>query len=179
VGEPARAPDVGTPQVDRGDFATLVRRHQSMVFSLALHFLRDRQVAEEIAQDVFLDLHKNLESLSSADHVTFWLRRVTSHRCIDYSRRRKWSQLTLDEVPEPSVRPFTGDPWLSRRLSQLVDSLPETPRMIVVLRYQEDLTPLEIADVMTMPVATVKSHLQRSLAMLREKVRRVLGDVKV
>jgi RNA polymerase sigma-70 factor (ECF subfamily) len=50
--------------------------------------------------------------------------------------------------------------------------------MVVILRYQEDLTPLEIADVLEMPVATVKSHLQRSLALLREKMSRVLGVVR-
>jgi RNA polymerase sigma-70 factor (ECF subfamily) len=52
-------------------------------------------------------------------------------------------------------------------------------RAVVILRYQEDLTPTEIAEVLTMPVATVKSHLQRSLAMLREKVVRVIGDAGV
>ncbi len=51
--------------------------------------------------------------------------------------------------------------------------------MVVILRYQEDLTPAEIAEVLAMPIATVKSHLQRSLAMLREKILRVMGDVRV
>jgi RNA polymerase sigma-70 factor (ECF subfamily) len=150
-----------------------------MVFSLALNFLRDRQAAEELAQDVFLHLHRNLGSLQSPDHVTFWLRRVTSHRCIDYSRKRRWSQLSLEEVAEPVAPASHGDPWVSRRLKQLVDSLPPNARMVVILRYQEDLTPLEIADVLEMPVATVKSHLQRSLTLLREKVQRVLGDTRV
>jgi RNA polymerase sigma-70 factor (ECF subfamily) len=49
--------------------------------------------------------------------------------------------------------------------------------MVVILRYQEDLTPIEIADVLEMPVATVKSHLQRSLARLREKIVAFMGDV--
>ena len=50
--------------------------------------------------------------------------------------------------------------------------------MVVILRYQEDLTPGEIAEVLAMPVATVKSHLQRSLARLREKVLHAIGDIK-
>jgi RNA polymerase sigma-70 factor (ECF subfamily) len=57
----------------------------------------------------------------------------------------------------------------------LVASLPEKPRMVMVLRYQEDLMPEEIAGVLDMPVRTVKSHLQRSLAMLREKFDRSVG----
>jgi RNA polymerase sigma factor (sigma-70 family) len=69
-------------------FAELLRANQSMVFSLAYHFLRDRGAAEEIAQDVFLRLYRKLDELESEKHVTFWLRKVTSHRCIDYLRKR-------------------------------------------------------------------------------------------
>jgi RNA polymerase sigma-70 factor (ECF subfamily) len=50
--------------------------------------------------------------------------------------------------------------------------------MVVVMRYQEELMPTEIAEILGMPVRTVKSHLQRSLAMLREKIERSMGDVK-
>jgi RNA polymerase sigma-70 factor (ECF subfamily) len=146
-----------------------------MVYSLALHFLRDHTAAEEIAQDVFLHLHKHLGTLTSPEHVTFWLRKVTSHRCIDFARRQRLKQVSLAEVPEPGVEAGRPDPLLARNLRQLVASLPETARMVVILRYQEDLTPTEIANVLSMPVATVKSQLQRSLAMLREKVTRVMG----
>src|SRR5215831_14455281 len=136
------------------DFETLVRRHQAMVFSIALNFLQDRSAAEELAQDVFLQLHKHLAAMQSADHVTFWLRRVTTHRCIDYSRRRRFNFLRLESVPEPSAAVSVPDPLLSRRLRALVASLPAPARMAVVLRYQEDLTPEEIARVLDRPVAT-------------------------
>jgi len=178
MGQPARLADDTDVMDGRADFAAIVREHQSMVFGLALHFTRDRQAAEEIAQDVFVQLHRNLPSLQSADHITFWLRRVTSHRCIDYSRRRKRPQVSLESVPDLRTEAPHRDPLLARRLRQLVATLPEKARMVVILRYQEDLTPLEIADVLTMPVGTVKSHLQRSLAMLREKFVRVVGDAR-
>jgi RNA polymerase sigma-70 factor (ECF subfamily) len=56
-----------------------------------------------------------------------------------------------------------------------VAALPERPRLIVILRYQEDLEPAEIAEVLELPLNTVKSHLRRSLAILREKLNRCLG----
>ena len=93
--EPVPMPD--TP----GDFAGIVRRQQGMVFSIALHFLRDRQAAEEIAQDVFLHLHQHLDSLKSPEHVTFWLRKVATHRCIDFARRRKWSRASWRAAKPP------------------------------------------------------------------------------
>jgi RNA polymerase sigma-70 factor (ECF subfamily) len=61
---------------------------------------------------------------------------------------------------------------LGETLRRLIATLPETPRMVMILRYQEDLDPAEIGQAMEMPVATVKSHLQRSLALLREKLAR-------
>ncbi|MBI2681024.1 MAG: sigma-70 family RNA polymerase sigma factor [Candidatus Solibacter usitatus] len=169
---------VNPAQQDQGAFADMVRDHQSMVFSMAYHFLRNRSLAEELAQDVFMELHRNLAAIQSAAHLVFWLRKVTGRRCIDQTRRRSFRpMLKLDDVPEPAAVTATRDPMLSRALGKLVASLPETPRMIVILRYQEDLEPAEIAELLEMPVSTVKSHLQRSLAMLRDKLARSVGEI--
>jgi len=156
-------------------FAELVRGHQSMVFSIAYHFLRDRSLAEEIAQDVFLQLYRSLDSLETEAHVTFWLRRVTSNRCVDYVRkRRRRPEVALEETPELRSFDAPADPFMSRKLQALLQSLPEKPRLVMILRYQEDLMPEEIARILDMPVRTVKSHLHRSLTMLREKMERIL-----
>jgi RNA polymerase sigma-70 factor, ECF subfamily len=159
-------------------FTEMLRANQSMVFSLAYHFLRDPGAAEEVAQDVFLQLYRKIDNLDSPKHVTFWLRKVTSHRSIDYARKRGSRTIALEDVAEPSIIGQQGDPMLNRRLRQLIATLPEKPRIVMVLRYQEDLTPEEISGVLEMPVRTVKSHLQRSLAMLREKIDRSMGDIR-
>jgi RNA polymerase sigma-70 factor, ECF subfamily len=163
---------------DDAHFRSLMLEHQSMVFSIALRILGDRSAAEEAAQDVFLELHGKLHELESDTHVLFWLRRVTVHRSIDRVRQRgRRPEIAMDwnELPElPDLSAEYPDPLLSRQLQQLVGSLPVTPRSILVLRYQEDLSPEEISGVLGMPVATVKSHLQRTLKLLREKAARVL-----
>jgi RNA polymerase sigma-70 factor (ECF subfamily) len=160
------------------DFPVLLRQHQRMVFSIALHIVRDRMAAEEIAQDVFLKLHQNFVTMKSAAHIEFWLRKVTVHRAIDYGRKhRSDPDVALDEIPTPVTVDPRSDPFLARRLQTLVASLPEKARAVVVLRYQEDLMPEEIAKLLGMPIGTVKSHLQRSLAMLREKLGRTLGEI--
>ena len=160
------------------DFGELMREHRSMVFSVAYHFLRDRDLAEEIAQDVFLSLHKNLADLESPAHAAHWLRKVAVQRSIDAARKRqRRPMVALENIPEPAVRPGPGDPLMGELLRKLVASLPETQRMVVILRYQEDLDPTEIAEAMGIPVGTVKSHLQRSLALLRDKLeRRGVGE---
>jgi len=158
-------------------FVELVREYQHMVFSLALHFLRDRETAEELAQDVFLLLYRKLDELESREHVRFWLRRVTSHRCIDEARKRKLRpKFNLQDIPEPAARRTAADPFLSDQLQRLITALPERARMVVILRFQEDMDPAEIAETVGLPVSTIKSLLHRSLITLREKMRRRLQN---
>jgi RNA polymerase sigma-70 factor (ECF subfamily) len=166
---------------DHAAFAEIVREHQSMVYGLARNFLRDAALAEELSQEVFLELYQNLESIKSAEHLKFWLRKVASNRCIDHARRAKRRPVVgLEDVPEPATpEGAIADPILSDTLKRYVKTLPEAARMVVVLRYQEDLAPSEIAEALDMPINTVKSHLQRSLSMLREKMTRCFGEVNV
>ena len=163
---------------DQLAFEQIVRQHQGMVFSIACHYLRDRSLAEELAQEVFLNLHQNLHAIKSPEHLTFWLRKVTSHRCIDHARRQKVRpQVSLEDVAEPAAKSTENDLLLSELLRKVVSALPEKARMVVILRYQEDLDPSEIASVLDMPLNTVKSHLRRSLSILRDKLSRTLGEV--
>ena len=160
-------------QGDTAAFAGIVRANQSMVYSVAWSFLRDSALAEELAQDVFLELYRNLRQIESGAHLVSWLRRVTVNRSIDRVRKRKREGLTsLDDAPEPSTPASNADPLASEKLRRLIASLPEKQRAIVILRYQEDMDPTEIAGVLEMPVNTVKSKLHRALALLRGKLER-------
>ncbi len=166
----------------RGDLAAfeeLVRLHQGMVYSLAYHFLGDAAAAEDVGQEVFMDLYRHAARLQSARHLRFWLRRVTTHRCLDQTRRNRLRTVSLEDEPEPAARGREADPWLSERLRRLVAALPARRRMVVILRFQEELELHEIAEIMEMPLNTVKSYLQRSLALLREKLARCPKDVAV
>ena len=156
---------------DRAAFAALVRTHQRTVFSLALRMLADRHAAEDLAQEVFLQLYRNLSAVSSAAHLAFWLRKVTMHRAIDRLRRTPRYQSAAPEEAEAAASESPeSDPMLERRLRALVRELPPAARAVVLLRYQEDLDPAEIARTLRMPLNTVKSHLKRSLAQLRERM---------
>lgn len=153
------------------DFESLVDEHQAMVYSLALRMTSDRGLAEEIAQDVFLELDRNLPRLESAQHACAWLRRVTMSRTTDALRRRRVRRTDLwVELEEQHGLPAEerSSP-LAARLEHLVASLPEAQRATLLLRYQEDLLPEEIAVVLATPVATVKSQLQRGLKLLRAR----------
>jgi len=155
------------------EFRRLVELHQRMVFSLALRVTGEYGVAEEVAQDTFLELFRSGERLESAEHVKFWLRRVAVHRATDALRKRsrtpeamaeEWQE---EEFAEESSEAVSAA--VVALLEELLKTLPEQMRVAVVLRYQEEMLPDEIATLLGQPVATVKSNLQRGLQLLRKK----------
>lgn len=160
---------------DLGAFGDIVREHERMVFNLALRIVRDRGVAEDLAQDTFLLLHQHLGRIESEDHLRFWLRRTVTHRAIDHARRvAARPEAALDETtPVLGVVGREPDPWLAAALRALVAELPPRPRAVVLLRFQEDLEVSEIAATLDLPVNTVKSHLRRSLLLLRARAARL------
>src|SRR5437016_8228723 len=113
--------------------------------------LADRGLAEDLSQEVFLQLHRNLRSIESTTHLRFWLRRVTAHRAIDRLRqRRRVGFAPLEAAEQLPAALAADDPLLRRRLESLVLQLPPLPRAVVLLRYQEDLDPTDIARILSL-----------------------------
>lgn len=176
--------------MDADELGRAIEVHGRTVFSIAQRIVRDPGIAEEVAQDVFLELHRNAERLEDEDHMRFWLRRVAVHRATDAVRRRRrqpeagaeeWMEAThgadgsgggfasgsgfaLGSAAGRGRGDEVGD-----RLESMVGTLPEAMRVAVVLRYAEDLTPEEISVTLGQPLPTVKSNLQRGLKLLRQK----------
>lgn len=153
-------------------FRQLVRLHQALVFSIALRFSGRRSEAEELAQDVFVQLHGALPQITSSAHLTHWLLRTVTHRCIDRQRQaqRRPRLVSIETIPpaaEEGESDAAGDPLASAHLRRLVRELSPDARAVVLLRFQEDLDPADIAATLQMSVNTVKSHLRRSLEWLR------------
>jgi RNA polymerase sigma-70 factor, ECF subfamily len=164
--------DFTLARAQRGEtkaFRELVHSNQAAIYSLALRLLNVREDAQELAQDVFMLLHRHLADIVSAQHLRFWLRKTVCHRAIDRLRRSRLASLPLEaavELPAPVQDP---DPLIEGPLRQLIGRLPPVPRAVLLLRYQEDLDPPEIGRALGLPLNTVKSHLRRSLALLRSR----------
>jgi RNA polymerase sigma-70 factor, ECF subfamily len=158
-------------------FADAVVMHQSLVFSIAYHLLHNAPLAEEIAQDVFVRLYQDYSKIQNSSHLVFWLRRTTTHRCLDQLRHsERHPHVPLEDVNLPAPVSSEGqDPILALTLRRLVVELPASARAVVVLRFQEDLEPREIARLLDLPVNTVKSRLQRALVVLRGKLASARG----
>ena len=155
---------------DRAAFGSLVRLHQSSVYSIGYRMLGRRDAAEDLAQDVFLQLYRKLDSIETLEHLGFWLRRVAANLAIDRLRHAAWSTPMSDDLPEPVAPESDDDPLMTRALSGLLGELAPAARAVMVLRYQEDCDVADIAHALDMPVNTVKSHIKRSLTALRGKM---------
>src|SRR5688500_12766777 len=101
---------------DHDAFAELIEQHEAMVYSLGHHFFSDRGRAEEIAQDVFLQLYRNRATIESDSHLLFWLRQVTTRRCIDQTRRFRMKAVSLEDAGELRAADRHIDPLRDRRL---------------------------------------------------------------
>lgn len=118
-----------------------------------------------------MQMNGNLNAIDSNRHLGFWLRQVTSNRAIDQLRRRaRLPMASLDEEAQLFSPEEDSDPMLQRHLRSLLADLSPAARAVLLLRFQEDLDPKDIAQALDMPLNTVKSHLTRSLETMREKI---------
>ena len=177
-----------------GAFEQLVRRYQDRVFNLSFRFLREREIAEEIAQDVFVSIYKHIDGFKGEAKFTTWLFRVVANHCHNkskYLRRRKHRQ--QDSLDEPidthdgeRKRELADDPGHSpeelstrRNMNELIQEaishLDEDHRVIVLLRDVEDMSYEEIGEILGLPEGTVKSRLHRARNELRERLSKSTG----
>jgi RNA polymerase sigma-70 factor (ECF subfamily) len=180
--------EIVSPITEEDALRQAVEAYGPMVLSMAWRITGERCIAEEIVQDVFIELWRSQTEFASEFHLRCWLRRVATFRATDALRRRmRQPVLVYDERMEETLedghahgaaRGARTVPFLiEHRLGALLHSLPEGMRAAVVLRYgEEDLAPDEIAALLGQPVATVKSNLQRALALLRRKAGQSLKE---
>jgi RNA polymerase sigma-70 factor (ECF subfamily) len=158
---------------DDDAFSELVERHQLRVWRIATYLLRDRAVAEDVAQQAFLKIFLNAAAYRPAGKFLAYLRQVVVRLCLDHESRPRHHALP-DNVPSSA----TGAPEQledrdrTRAVRTAVLALPETQRLVVVLKYFEGLSYAEIATLTQLTEKAVESLLvraRRNLLPLLEK----------
>jgi len=153
---------------DRTAFAALFEQYKNLVYKTAYLVLNDAAEAEDALQEIFLSVHKSLGSFDPHKGAfTTWLYRITLNYCLNHRRKRRHSSL---EALYP--HPFTDFP--SARLAneeaiwQATHSLSDKLQAVVILRYYWELPYTEIAQILDLPLGTVKSRLDLALKTLRK-----------
>ena len=171
---------------DADAFAALVTEHQRFVYNLALRVVNDAREAEDVAQEAFVRAWLALPNFRRQAQFRTWLYRIVTNLCCNRlpRLRRDLAALGDEEVDETSAavderaNPAYDVEADERRafLQQRLAALPESYRLLVSLRYQQELSYEEIANVLGLPLGTVKTGLFRARAQLREALREFEGE---
>ena len=155
-------------------FEALFHRYKDMVFRTSLLMVGDEHRAEDMLQETFVKVYKSKDKFKG-DESGFrqWLYRITINICIDNHRREPTSSLSLEEMSERGFEPAeTGSAYAKfeerDEVWQTMKSLDSKHRLIVILRYFHELSYEEIAQILDIPVGTVKSRLNTATKTLRQ-----------
>ena len=169
---------------DEAAFETLVRRYEASLRKLAFGYLRDRMLAEDVAQESLMLAYQRIGSLGRAEAFRSWLYRIAINRAHDYLRRKARKGEIGGEEGEARIAQLEapGDAAaqlasrdLGRRLAGAVAELPEKYRRPLLLKEIEGMTYAEIAALLGWPMGTVQIRIHRARLRLRERARELFG----
>lgn len=166
---------------DERAFEALFRAHRDSIFSIAMHYLRDREVAEDVTQDAFVRAWDQLPKLREPAAFGGWLRAMTINMVRDHFRSKREADPLDDDNPLPS-----GDDGPDRSIErderrdavrQAILGLPDHQRVIVSMHYLEGRSVQEIMEATDLPKGTVVSRLSRGRDNLRRRLAPYIDDV--
>ncbi len=175
---------------DEAAFTELVERHQSRVYHHALRLMGTAEDAEEVLQDTFLKVFRNLEKFEERSRFSTWIYRIATNEALmklrKASRKREvFLEDTLGRDGEwfgEEIRDFARsalDRVMDLEVREVLDrtllELPEEYRVVFTLRDLDGLTNAEVADVLDISIPAVKSRLHRSRLYLRDRLSKVFG----
>jgi RNA polymerase sigma-70 factor (ECF subfamily) len=167
---------------DRSAFEELVERYKHKTYHIAFGFTRDREEAKDLSQEAFLKAFLNIESFDGRSTFYTWFYRLLINVCLDYKRRlrrptEEFNEAAKDQSDPGHAPAITAAPdthamarQLSRKIGAALEDLPPKQRTAFILKNHQGLSIKEIAEVMQTAEGTVKVHLHRAVAALREKL---------
>jgi len=175
---------------DTRAFDELVVRYRDKVYRLALRILRHEEDAAEALQEAFLSAYRGLKNFKVESTFSTWLYRVATNAALMRYRRRREGHVSLEQSQSPNGdgEPMAIPDWSAQPLDELLDAetreimsdsvqrLPEDLRTVFLLRDVEELSNAQVADVLDLTVAAVKSRLHRARKSLREDLDRYFRD---
>ena len=165
---------------DQDSFAQLVQQHQRRVFNLVFRMLQQYEEANEVTQETFLAAWQGLPSFRGDARFSTWLYRI-AYNCalkqLELRKRDRAIQLELqtEEMVASSTQEQRVDAEIESRARQALvheqlANLPAKYRIVLVLRHLQDMTYEEMAEILTMPIGTIKTHLFRARNLLKERL---------
>jgi len=168
---------------DEASYGTLVERYRDYVYTIAVRVVGNDEDAEDVAQEAFVRAYRALPRFRGDSKFSSWLYRITTNRALTHLKRKKRRAATVDIDAGPHVEAGAIDdgrreetsPELHvrekefrREVRRAVAELPEQYRVVVTLFYLEERSYKEVAATLGIPMGTLKTHLHRARALLRD-----------
>ena len=169
---------------DTRAFEALVNQHARYIYTLTNRLLSNRQEAEDLAQETFVRAWRNLHKFRGDAQFRTWLYRIATNLCYNRLPRLKQELAALD--PDDNLALYDSAPRAEQQviraeeqaeLKDVINTLPESYRLLVILRHIQDLSYAEIAQVTDLPLGTVKTGIFRARKMLKERLESRWGGV--
>lgn len=162
-------------------FGQLVHRFQDMVYAYAYSMLHDFSLAEDAAQEAFIEAYRHLAALRDATAFTGWLKRIVFTQCTRMTRKKQFNTIPLDmalELPahDPDLADQVEQADLQQSVQKAIRELPEHERVVTTLFYISGYSHTDIAGFLEVPVSTVKSRLHTSRRRLKERMMTMVSD---
>ena len=169
-------------------FGLLVRRWERQIYGLALRVLGHEETARDVCQETFLSAFRNLNKFRGDAQFSSWLYRITLNHCNTHLRRSETkTNVSLDEqmeagVPEPTGSTEQVDETIHREqmakhLRRALSAIPPEMREVIVMKEYQGLKFHEIAEILSLPVSTVKTRLYTGLSQLRRRLEHLRNAV--
>ncbi|MBI2850270.1 MAG: sigma-70 family RNA polymerase sigma factor [Chloroflexi bacterium] len=152
-------------------FGEIVRRFQDMAHGYAYSVVNDFHLAEDVAQDAFLDAYQQLPNLRNPEAFTSWFRRIVFKHCDRHTRSKRIQTVSIEVAPQSIAKTqFTEEHEMKEEVLEALQSLPEHERMVTTLFYIDGYSQKEIGEFLEVPVTTVKRRLYNSRQKLKERM---------
>lgn len=160
---------------DQCAFAELLNRYKNLVYSVVLRMVNNTEEANDLAQEIFVKLYRNLDKYQPEYKFSTWLIRISTNHVIDYRRKRKQETISIEEIPYELISNNTPEKEYiqkeeRKRLEYAIQALPDLYKIPIVLYHQQGLRYQEIADIIGEPLSKVKNRIFRGRKMLRENL---------
>lgn len=159
---------------DQTAFEVFVHRYHAPIYQYIERLVKDQKKAEDLVQEMFIRLIKQLQQKQIPTHPKAWLYRVATNLCKDYWKSAQYRSEAppVDELPikkdeKASVVEIYEHQETRKEILQALSHLPETQQQVVMLRFYQDLKLKEIAEILDLPLGTVKSNLFHALKKLK------------
>lgn len=170
---------------DEEAYKRLLEKYRGPLYGLLYKMVRNREEAEDLVQEAFIKAFSALANFREEFAFSTWLYKIAINNCIDHLRKKKLATYSLDRpvvMREGDVKrdypDFSSSPELTliakekiRLIEEAINSLPERYRIVIVLRHSEDKPYEEIAQILGIPLGTVKARLFRAREMLKKKLK--------